>query len=153
MFEQIANKDPEDVPSGKRLIVGLAIGLVVPAALILAFHFGQPSHVPWVVSGKTLQIHAGIAWSEDYPACDLQVDKARIIDLNNEPMWKPDRKIYGFDGGSSYGNFYLKNGKEVEIALTDETVAVLLPRDGNVPLMIGVTDPDALLGALRNACK
>lgn len=157
MFEQIRTRYEEDsandpVGQNRRLVVGLSVAVLMPAAIFLLFYFGTPKQVPWAISGKTLQIHAGIAWSEDYNACELQTAKARVIDLAADPAWLPAKKIYGYDGGSSYGNFYLQNGKEVEIALAHETKAVLLPREGKVPVLIGVSDSDALLNALRKAC-
>ena len=152
MFEGIPDPDrtPEDNKSG--MLVGLA-GLLVTFVILALFSFGAPKQVPWEVANGKLRIHARFIWSEDYPVCDLQTGQARVLDLKRESEWLPGKKIYGFDGGSyNAGNFYLRNGKEVELALAKETVAVLLPRRGNVPVMVGVTDPSALLNALRAAC-
>jgi hypothetical protein len=117
------------------------------------FDFGAPKHVHWVVAHGELQIQARFIWSEDYPVCDLQTDHAQVLDLTRASGWLPGKKIYGFDGGSyNAGSFYLRNGREVELALAKETVAVLLSRKNNVPVMVGVTDPVAFVNALRAAC-
>lgn len=152
MFEGIPDPDRSVAGSRSRIIgaAGLLVGIFV---LVLLIVVAMPKHVPWLVTDGKLQIHARFIWSEDYPVCDLQTGQARVLDLTRESEWLPGKKIYGFGGGSyNAGNFYLRNGKEVELALAKETVAVLLPRPDRVPVMVGVTDPDAFLSALRAAC-
>ena len=136
-----------------RMLLG-TVAILLVGAILVAFSFAAPKQVPWVVADGKLQIHARFMWSEDYPVCDLQIAQARVLDLARESEWLPGKKIWGFNSGSyNAGNFYLRNGKEVGLALAKETIAVLLPRQDNVPLMVGVTDPEALIKALRAACQ
>jgi hypothetical protein len=152
MFEGIPDPDGSAEGDNDRMLVGISALLVV-AVIVGLFSLGAPRQVAWVVADGKLQIHAPFIWSEDYPVCDLETGQARVLDLTREAEWLPGKKIYGFDGGSyDAGNFYLRNGKEVELALAKETIAVLLPRKDNVPVMVGVTDAGAFLSALRAAC-
>jgi hypothetical protein len=152
MFEGIPEPDRSVKSNRGGGLIGIA-GLLVTAVVLALFGFGAPRQVPWVVADGKLLIHARFIWSEDYPVCDLQIGNARVLDLTREAGWLPGEKIYGFDGGSyKAGNFNLRNGKEVELALAKETVAVFLPRKDKVPVMVGVTDSGAFLSALRAAC-
>jgi hypothetical protein len=152
MFEGTPKPDCVVDGNNGRMLIGIA-GLLIAVGVLALFGFGAPKQVPWVVADGKLQIHARFIWSEDYPACDLRTGDARVVDLTREPGYLPGRKIFGFDGGSyNAGNFYLRNGREVELALARETVAVFLPRKGKVPVMVGVTDSVAFLNALRAAC-
>lgn len=149
------NGIPEPVrstPTGRgRILIGAAVILVTAGVLrLLVF---TPGHVSWVVADGKLQIHARFVWSQNFPACDLQTGQAEVVELNREPDWLPGRKVFGVNSPNyDAGDFYLRNGKEVELALAKETVAVILPRKDKVPVMVGVTDPAALLNALRAAC-
>ena len=98
-------------------------------------------------------VHAS-SGAKDYPVCELETSQAvGVLDLARDSGWLPGKKIYGVDAPRyNAGNFYLRNGKEVELALAKERLAVLLPRKDKVPVMVGVGDPDALLMALRAAC-
>ncbi|HVW07392.1 MAG TPA: hypothetical protein VHC90_02360 [Bryobacteraceae bacterium] len=151
MFEGI----PDPVcnnPSGRgKILIGI-VAIVVAAGVLRLLVF-TPEYVPWVISGGKLQIHARFIWSQDYPVCDLQTSEAQIVELNRDPEWLPGKKIFGVNAPNyDAGDFYLRNGKEVELALAKESVAVILPREGKVPVMIGVTDAAAFLSALRAAC-
>lgn len=153
MFEGIPDPDRSAANNKGRMLLGAAALLLVVAVRLL-FTFGTPKQVPWIVADGKLQVHVRFIWSADYPVCDLQTDKALVVNLIREPEWSPGRKIYGFDGGSyRAGNLYLGSGKEVELALAKETAAVILTRNGKVPVMAGVSDPGAFLSALRMACK
>lgn len=87
-----------------------------------------------------------------YTLRDLQLDQTRILDLRQEPGWQPREKSFGFNGfGFNAGRFKLQNGELVELYLAKETTAVLIPRRGNVPVMVGVRDPNAFLAVLQDA--
>jgi hypothetical protein len=152
MFEGIPEPDRSVEGNRSRMLLGVA-GILVTGVVLVLFSFGAPKQVPWKVADGKLQIHARFIWSEDYPVCDLQTGQARVLDLTRESGWLPGKMIYGFNGGNyDAGNFYLRNGKEVELALAKETVAVVLPRKDKVPVMVGVIDSGAFLSALRAAC-
>ncbi len=151
MFEGIP--DPErGAPSGRGRIFIVAAVILVTAGILRLLTF-TPTHVPWVVADGQLRIHARFIWNEDYPVCDLETGEAQVVELNRDPEWLPGKKIYGVNSPNyDAGDFYLRNGKEVELALAKESVAVVLPRRDKVSVMIGVTDPAAFLNALRAAC-
>jgi hypothetical protein len=128
---------------------------VIVLALVAGFtvveSYATPSAVPWSVNSGTLQIHATV-WNDDFPIGELQLDQARILDLQQEPGWQPRKKSFGFNGfGFDAGRFTLQNGESVDLYLAKETTAVLIPRRGNVPVMVGVHDPQAFLAELQGA--
>jgi hypothetical protein len=143
--------DPKrSVDSKKSVWVGV-IALALVAGFFVMESYATPSAVPWSVNGGKLQIHAKV-WNDDFPLRELQLDQARILDLQQEPGWQPRKKGFGFNGfGFNAGRFTLQNGESVDLYLAKETTAVLIPRRANVPVMVGVHDPQAFLTVLQGA--
>jgi hypothetical protein len=152
MFESLPTGREEEAATGprKRILVGVIVASA--ALLVIATQAFSPKTVPWKIEDGKLQIHARSQWNDDYPVCDLDPAHAEIIDLTRNPGWRPAKKVFGFDGSWTAGDFYMQNGKEAELYLVHETKAVLLPRRGAIPVLIGATDPPALIEALRRAC-
>jgi hypothetical protein len=127
--------------------------VILVGGLFLAQSLATPHVVPWSVTGGKLQIHARV-WNDDFPLRELQLDQSRILDLSREPGWQPQEKSWGVNGfGLNAGRFKLQNGESVYLYLAKETTAVLIPRRDDVPLMVGVRDPQACLAALRDAAR
>lgn len=149
MFDGISRSESTLDRKGRVWVV--AGGLVLIAVIMLVQRLAIPSTVPWSVAGGKLQIHTKV-WSDDFPLGDLELDRARVVDLNREPGWRPDKKSWGFDGaGYSAGRFKLRNGGSADLYLTHETMAVVIPRSRDVPVLVGVSDSKALLAALHRA--
>lgn len=134
----------------RRTWIGACV-FVLAGSLAVGLHLATPKSVPWAVAGGKLQIHS-LVWSDDFPVSELQMDRARIVDLNQEPGWLPKSKSLGYNGGGyRAGRFRLKNGTSADIYLTNETKAVLIPRRGAIPVIVGARNPEPLVAALRNA--
>lgn len=125
--------------------------LLFIAGTMLVLHLATPTTVPWRVADGKLQIHSKVE-SDDFPLADLQLDRARVVDLNREPGFRPSKKSWGFDGfGYDAGRFVLRGGGSADIYLAGENTAVLIPRRGDVPVIVGVSDPRPLISALQSA--
>jgi hypothetical protein len=143
--------DPKRTLDPKKSVWAAVIVLSLVAGYAAVGSYATPSTVPWSVSGGKLQIHAKV-WNDEYPIRELQLDQTRILDLQQEPGWEPRGKSFGFSGfGFRAGRFTLQNGESVDLYLARETTAVLIPRRGNVPVMVGVHDPQAFLAELQGA--
>ena len=143
--------DPKPTLDRKKSMWTAIVVLALVAGFFLVESYVTPGTVPWSVNGGKLQIHSKV-WNDDFPVADLQLDQARVVDLQQEPGWQPQRKSFGYSGfGFRAGRFTLQNDKSVDLYLAKETTAVLIPRRGNVPVMVGVDDPKALLAVLQGA--
>jgi hypothetical protein len=149
MPEELFGGIPDPEPTGDRK-TSVRVG-VVALLLVGVVFLATPRVVPWSVTGGELQIHARV-WSDAFPLGELQLDRARTLDLNQDPGWRPRAKSWGFNGfGFQGGRFKLQNGETVDLYLAAESTAVLIPRRGSVPVMVGVRDPRSFLAALKNA--
>jgi hypothetical protein len=148
MFDGIPNPERPD-PKKSLWMVALAFALF--GCLALTVFLLTPRTVHWVVSDGKLQIRSKV-WNDEFPLSDLQLDRARILDLKQEPGWMPQEKHSGFNGfGYDAGRFKLRNGELADIYLAKETTALLIPKHSSVPLVVGVENPDILLTALKDA--
>ncbi len=151
MFRGIPDPEPALEPK-KSLWVGAAV-IALMTAVITGMTLVVPKSVPWAVSGGVLQVHTRLE-DDDFPLKDLRPELALVIDLNTDGGWRPVHKFWGVNGfGLNAGRFELVNGRKADIYLTNETTVVLIPRRGDVPVIVGVHDPQPLLDALKNARK
>jgi hypothetical protein len=122
-------------------------------ALVLTLYLSTPANVPWTVADGKLEIRARV-WKSDFPLRDLETSQTQVLNLELDPNWRPEFKENGYSGfGYRAGRFSLRNGREVDLFLASETVAVLIPRHGSVPVMVGVHDPAAFLAALQGGAR
>jgi Bacterial PH domain len=143
--------DPQRTLDPKKSVWTAVIVLSLVAGFFAVESYATPTVVPWSVNSGKLQIHSKV-WNEDFPINELQLDRTRVLDLQQDPGWQPQRKSFGFSGfGFRAGRFTLQNGQSVDLYLAKETTAVLIPRRGKVPVMVGVDDPKALLAELQSA--
>jgi len=151
MFSGIPDPEPAIEPSRANKVGILLVALVttVVAAMVAL----TPKTIPWAVRDGQLQIHARL-WNGDFPLQTLRTDDAVAIDLRNESGWRPVHKQWGVNGfGLNAGRFELANGRVADVYLTSETTVVLIPRRNDVPVLVGVHEPEPLLSALRSAVK
>src|SRR5437016_5731438 len=93
-------------PAMKLVEIVASLGVLAVVTLYLV----TPKSVPWSIASGKLQIHARI-WNEEFPLGELEPDRARILDLDGEPEWKPSFKRSGYNGfGFRAGRFQLRNG-------------------------------------------
>ena len=146
----------------------LAIGALVPVMLL-------PSQTPapwaWLAVPFVLLVGAGLSWamrrqrilldnrelqvqatfySRKLPADAIDVDKARVVSLDEYTEYKPGLKTNGFAlPGFQAGHFRLRNLSKAFCLVTDRSRVLVLPlRDGGL-LLLSPTRPADLLARLR----
>jgi hypothetical protein len=164
----------EFAPPGKfARIFPLAIGVLAPLAIIAALA-ATAAPVPWLAvlpALMALPVVAGVlAWAmyrrrirvrDQFIAyglfpwrrcaiAALNLDAARVFDLEAERDWQPVLKLAGSRlPGYCAGWFWLRNRRRAYVVLTEWRRVLMLPkRDGGL-ILLSAQRPDALLEALR----
>ena len=121
----------------------LAVTVLAPALLMVALFRRQV-----VLEDGTLRIVAGINQTR-VPVDALQVDEARIVDLDANKEYRLGIKSFGTSmPGYHAGHFRQVGGRKVFALVTDKRRVLVLPeRDGRL-LMLSLEKPQALLDAL-----
>ena len=130
----------------------------VPPWLVVAFGMALAVAGPFIllqyrririVDGMLAVVAAGVFPHKVAPH-DLDLDRARILDLAEHVELKPRLRLWGFGlPGFSAGHFLLRNRARAFCLLTrGEKVLVLPRRDGRF-VLLSPEKPEALLSALR----
>lgn len=86
-----------------------------------------------------------------WPRADLQVQQARLLDLDSERDWQPRWKLFGAAlPGLQSGLFRLRNGRNARVYLTARQAVVLLPTQRG-PILLSLVRPRDFLAALQSA--
>lgn len=130
--------------------IGFAIGAIalVTVACALLYSPGRP---PVDLTQHSLVIHSRF-YGMTVPASSVDVAHVRVIDLRNEPGWKPVLRTNGF-GNPHYqaGNFKTANGRIVRLFTTGSERLVLLPPSSKdeMPVLLDVAEPDRFVARLH----
>ena len=105
--------------------------------------------VTFEVSDRGVHIH-GDFYGRLIPAAELQVARARAIDINVETGYRPESRTNGL-GLPNYqsGWFRLANGSSALLFVTDWSKAVVVPTTERFDLVVSPADPQAFLSALN----
>lgn len=126
--------------------------ILLPAALLLvaAVVFG-PRRLRVEVSPEAVQIRGSI-YGRTVARHDLDLERARAVDLNSEPALSPQLRTNGI-GLPNYrvGWFRLRNGERALCFLTGNGSVLYLPTKQHFALLISSSDPGGLLAALKSA--
>lgn len=104
-----------------------------------------------LLEGDRLQVVAGL-FSHSVAAAAIDLDRARIVDLDERTELRPAIKIFGMSlPGYHAGHFRLRQKLGKAFCLvTDRRRVLWLPlRDGKQQLLLSLEHPQALLDALR----
>jgi hypothetical protein len=86
------------------------------------------------------------------PAAALDLDAARVIELDRERELRPVFRLFGTSlPGFHAGWFRLRDKARAFLLVTDRHRVLLLPRREAGPLLLSAERPEALLEALRRA--
>jgi hypothetical protein len=92
------------------------------------------------------------AFGRTIPLAQLDLDRARRVDLAASPELRPKWRTLGIGlPGYQAGWFSLENGDKALLFVTDQTDAVFIPTRDNYALMLTPADPAGLLAALAAA--
>jgi hypothetical protein len=132
-----------------RVLIGtlpaLAIGLAVVGVLARAIRHPRVRLEDGVLRvGRLPRLRA--------PAATLDLERARIVDLDAERGLQPFLRLMGTSlPGYRAGWFWLRDGTRAFVAITDRKRVLVLPRREGGPVLLSLRDPDAMLAALRGA--
>jgi len=140
---------PADRPwrrTGALVAFGLLL-LLAPLSIVFLYAPGPPGYT---LTRDTLAIH-----DRFYPVTlnreSTDSSAVRIVDLADEPDWRPVRRTNGF-ANSHYqaGWFRLANGKTVRMYRAGGSRLVLLPPQGDgAAVLYELREPDAFLQEIR----
>jgi len=124
--------------------------VVFGTALLPAGVVSMMSHRDVSIVGDGLEVAGALLFARKVPVADLDLDKARILDLGEHTEFRPLLKFGGFAlPGFKVGHFLLRNRRRAFCLLTSSDRTLLLPqRDGKF-LLLSPDQPQALLDALR----
>lgn len=127
------------------------IGIAVAALAVVAFALLYSPGPPRLTLGRdTLTIH-----DRFYPvtlnARDVDLSKARVVDIAIDPGWRPTARTNGFANAHYHsGWFRVSSGQSARMYWADAKQLVLLPaKNGSAPVLIEVSDPEHFLVELR----
>lgn len=158
---------------GARFFV-LAIGLLMPPAMLLVLAYAQPPPeswpliflavallpatmgvAAWAMHRRSLQLtDAGLRvrrfpWPHVVPWAELDLARARAVNLDERPELRPGIKYLGARlPGFRSGWFRLQDGRRAYVVLTDWKRAVELPRKDGRAYLFSLPNPAAFLQAL-----
>lgn len=161
-------------PAKSTRVFLLFLGVFVPMAILALLSITANRPFPWpqvlppiltlplVATFLAWSMHGRSVWLEREFLCyrrfprqrvslaALNLDAARVINLDREAQLQPVSKITGAQvPGYRAGRFRLRDRRRAYVILTDWTRVLLLPkRDGSL-ILLSVERADALLDALR----
>ena len=127
--------------------VGIAVAMLAVVAFALLYAPGPPR---LTLLRDTLTIH-----DRFYPvtlnARDVDLTKARIVNIAADPDWRPTARTNGFANAHYHsGWFRVSSGRSVRMYWEHAKQLVLLPaKNGGAPVLIEVNDPEQFLSELR----
>jgi hypothetical protein len=105
------------------------------------------------LDGGQLQIRTSF-YTRDVALSELQLDQARVVDLDERPEFKPALKTNGYAlPGFKSGHFRLHNGEKAFVAIAGGPRALWLPTTSGKGLLLQPGQPDALLKHLRELAQ
>ena len=143
---------PAPAPSFSRPGTAWITAAIIAAAttLVIGTLFYSPGLPEYTLTGGSLAIR-----DHFYPvtlgAKNIDLSRARVIDVASDPDWKPVARTNGFGNAHYHSGFFrVASGAEVRMYRGDSTRVVLLPsRNGDDPVLIETNEPTRFLSELR----
>lgn len=126
-------------------------GLFGAALYLLLRVFDGSRRVAFAVGDGRLAVR-GDVFAETIALADLDLEKARAVDLTTDPALGLRWRILGTGlPGYSAGEFSLRNGELALVFVSDRKKVLHLPRRGAPALLLSVADPEAFRALLIRA--
>lgn len=130
------------VPPWVMMIFGMALVAVGPFILL------QYRRIR-ILDGK-LAVMAASIFTHTVAPRDLDLDRARIVDLDEQNDLKPRLRLWGFGlPGFSAGHYLLRNRARAFCLLTRRDKVLVLPRRDGKYVLLSPEQPQTLLDRLR----
>ncbi len=140
-----------EVPNSSGSTSLLAL-LLLPAILLIGsavVFWPRPLRIE--VSADAVQIRGSI-YGRTIARRDLDLDRARVVDLASEPALSPRLRTNGIAFANyRVGWFRLRDRERALCFLTGDGSVLYLPTTQDFALLIGTSDPGALLASLKGA--
>ena len=137
-------------PEQATAMPGLAFGLLLVTA-VAALTFWGLGRRAVELDARQLRVKAAM-FSHRVDVGDLDLEHARIVDLDERTELKPILKAFGMAlPGFQAGWFLLRDRSRAFCLLTARRRVLWLPTRAGKSLMLSLERPDALLDALRQA--
>ena len=120
-------------------VIALFVGIMVSA-----------HNIQYAINPQGLTIKNAIFYGRTIRKDEIAIDGARIINLNEEPAYKPALRTNGIGlPGFQSGWFRLKNKEKALLFVTDYQKVLYLPTTKHYSLLISVTDPETMLEKMK----
>jgi len=120
-------------------VIALFVGIMVSA-----------HNIQYAINPQGLTIKNAIFYGRTIRKDEIAIDGARIINLNEEPAYKPALRTNGIGlPGFQSGWFRLKNKEKALLFVTDYQKVLYLPTTKDYSLLISVTDPETMLEKMK----
>jgi hypothetical protein len=132
-------------------LIGVGIGVLV-AAFVAGALLYSPAPPEYTLAAGSLTIH-----DRFYPVTlkvdDIDAGQVRIVDLAQEPEWRPTLRSNGFANAHyQSGWFHTANGKRVRVYRAGGSRLVLIPPKGKGnSILYQAKDPERFIADLRQA--
>lgn len=121
---------------------GLALLLLVVAAAVIMLGFRTPEIV---ADEQTIRISNSL-YGRTIDIADLQLDRARLIDLATSPELSPKWRTNGIGlPGRQSGWFRLRNGEKALLFLTRQNRILYIPSKSDYVLMLSPENAESFL--------
>lgn len=130
-------------------VLALPIVIAAVVAVFVLYAVLSVKNATFEITKDELRISAGF-YSRTIPAADLIIDRAKALNLYNEPSLAPKMRRNGVGlPGLQAGWFTLANGEKSLIFLTDRSRVIYAPTRKKFSLIFSTPDPQALLERLQ----
>jgi len=131
-------------------IIGIAGGLIVVAFVAWAFMY-SPGPPTYTLTRDALTIHDKCFYAVTLNADAVDAGGIRVIDLTQEPDWRPTAKTNGFSNAHyQSGWFRLANGSKVELYRAGGNRLVLIPgKVGATTILYQPQHPEEFAAEIR----
>lgn len=127
-------------------IIGL---ILVGVFLMMAWVAWSMQHAQFTVSKEGLRLQ-GDLYGRLIPLQSLKLDEAVVTNLNTDKDHQPKWRTMGTGlPGYAAGWFRLRNGTKGLLYVTDRTRVARIPTTEGYTVMLSVSDPAALIDALK----
>jgi hypothetical protein len=135
------------------VIAALVAAVLIGITVLFVYLAYSSRSARFEVSDEGLRI-SGDLYGRLIPARDLNVEAARVLNLNEDAEHRPKWRTNGTGlPGYQAGWFRLQNGEKSLLFITDRSRVVYLPTRQDYSVILSVAQPEALIESLRMAVQ
>jgi hypothetical protein len=125
------------------------VALVLSVGALLAYTAWSTRHVRVELDADSLRIR-GDLFGRRIPRSELELGQATLVSLDRDSEYRLRWRSFGTGlPGYAAGWFHLANGERALVFVTDAQQVVHIPTHSGWSLMLGVSEPERFMQALR----